>query len=134
MGVAGGVAVVLSVVLILAYRNYRYEQELDSLLWKIEPSEIKVATASKKSDKLNVNFRFVQEDEFAPKAPCRTSQVSLASQNDDADFRFAANIYYTRVGFYKGRLFAMRKVSASCPIDITRSIKKELKASKQKKS
>ncbi len=42
MGVAGGVAVVLSVVLILAYRNYRYEQEIDSLLWKIEPSELKV--------------------------------------------------------------------------------------------
>jgi len=42
MGVVGGIAVVLSVVIILAYRNYRYEQELDSLLWKVESSEIKV--------------------------------------------------------------------------------------------
>ena len=42
MGVVGGIAVVLSVVIIMAYRNYRYEQELDSLLWKIEASEIKV--------------------------------------------------------------------------------------------
>ncbi len=43
MGVVGGIAVVLSVVIILAYRNYRYEQELDSLLWKVESSEIKVS-------------------------------------------------------------------------------------------
>lgn len=42
MGVVGGIAVVLSVVIILAYRNYRYEQELDSLLWKVESHEIKV--------------------------------------------------------------------------------------------
>ena len=42
MGVIGGVAVVLSVVLIVAYRSYRYEQELDSLLWKIDPIELKV--------------------------------------------------------------------------------------------
>ena len=43
MGVVGGIAVVLSVVIILAYRNYRYEQELDSLLWKIDSAEIKVS-------------------------------------------------------------------------------------------
>ena len=42
MGVIGGVAVVLSVVLIVAYRSYKYEQELDSLLWKIDPIELKV--------------------------------------------------------------------------------------------
>ena len=42
MGVAGGVAMVMSVVIILAYRNYKYEQELDSLLWKIDPSELHV--------------------------------------------------------------------------------------------
>lgn len=42
MGVIGGVAVVLSVVLIVAYRSYKYEQELDSLLWKIDPVELKV--------------------------------------------------------------------------------------------
>ena len=41
MGVVGGVSVVLSVVIIVAYRNYRYEQELDLLLWKVEPKELK---------------------------------------------------------------------------------------------
>ena len=44
MGVIGGVAVVLSVVLIVAYRSYKYEQELDSLLWKIDPIELKVTS------------------------------------------------------------------------------------------
>ena len=46
MGVIGGVAVVLSVVLIVAYRSYKYEQELDSLLWKIDPIELKVKPSS----------------------------------------------------------------------------------------
>ena len=45
MGVIGGVAAVLSVVLIVAYRSYRYEQELDSLLWKIDPIDLKVIQA-----------------------------------------------------------------------------------------
>ena len=46
MGVIGGVAAVLSVVLIVAYRSYRYEQELDSLLWKIDPIDLKVIQTS----------------------------------------------------------------------------------------
>ena len=44
MGLFAGITLVMSVVLILAYRNYKYEQELDSLLWKIEPSELQVLT------------------------------------------------------------------------------------------
>ena len=51
MGVIGGVAAVLSVVLIVAYRSYRYEQELDSLLWKIDPIDLKVIQA--RADKIN---------------------------------------------------------------------------------
>ena len=43
MGVLGGVAVVLSVVMFVAYRNYKYEQELDSLLWKIDSKDLKVS-------------------------------------------------------------------------------------------
>ena len=42
MGVAGGISVVLAVVVIVAYRNYKYEQELDSLLWKVDPKDLKV--------------------------------------------------------------------------------------------
>ena len=42
MGISVGVGVIMSVVIIVAYRNYKYEQELDSLLWKIESSELHV--------------------------------------------------------------------------------------------
>lgn len=42
MGVAGGVAAVICVVVIVAYRNYKYELELDLLLWKIEEKDLKV--------------------------------------------------------------------------------------------
>ena len=42
MGTLGGIAIVVTVVLILAYRNYKYEQELDSLMWKIDPCDFVV--------------------------------------------------------------------------------------------
>lgn len=109
MGVIGGVAVVLSVVIILAYRNYKYEQELDSLLWKIDPTE-------------------VLEDEFTPsnnqmRGIRKSSQMSLNSNQGD-DFKYST--IFTRVAFYKGRIHAIKKFFAS-EVDITRSIKKDLK-------
>jgi len=42
LGVAVGVALVASAVIAVAYRNYRYEQELDLLLWKVDSKEIVV--------------------------------------------------------------------------------------------
>ncbi|XP_045101245.1 guanylate cyclase 32E-like [Portunus trituberculatus] len=41
-GVTGGVVLLLLVVSLIAYRNWRYEQELDSLLWKIDYKDIKI--------------------------------------------------------------------------------------------
>lgn len=35
-------AVVLVIVLLMIYRNWRYEQELDSLLWKIDYKDIQI--------------------------------------------------------------------------------------------
>lgn len=106
MGVSGGIAVVLSVVLILAYRNYKYEQELDSLLWKIEADEL-------------------HEDEYTPNNG-KSSQMSLNSHNGE-DARYST--IYTKVGFYKGRLYAIKKI---CPdsvgkVELSRSVKKDLK-------
>ena len=42
-GIIGGIAVVISIVLLIAYRSYKYEQELDSLLWKINPEDLVLA-------------------------------------------------------------------------------------------
>lgn len=40
--VSGVLLVVLLVVSLLVYRNWRYEQELDSLLWKVDYKDIKI--------------------------------------------------------------------------------------------
>jgi len=41
-GVAGGLLLVLAVVLLVLYRNWQYEQELDSLLWKVDYRDIQM--------------------------------------------------------------------------------------------
>jgi hypothetical protein len=40
--VAGGLMLILAVVLLVLYRNWRYEQELDSLLWKVDYRDIQI--------------------------------------------------------------------------------------------
>ena len=39
---AGGLLLVLAVVLLVLYRNWQYEQELDSLLWKVDYRDIQM--------------------------------------------------------------------------------------------
>ncbi|EDW04992.1 GH24616 [Drosophila grimshawi] len=41
-GIAGGALLLLGLVSLVLYRNWRYEQELDSLLWKIDFREVQV--------------------------------------------------------------------------------------------
>lgn len=41
-GVAGACAALIILILLVVYRNIRYEQELDSLLWKIDYREIEI--------------------------------------------------------------------------------------------
>lgn len=41
-GIAGGLLIVSLAVALSAYRNWRYEQELDSLLWKISFKDIEI--------------------------------------------------------------------------------------------
>ncbi len=40
LGALGGVCAVLVVAAVVAYRNYRYERQLDLLLWKVDPREL----------------------------------------------------------------------------------------------
>lgn len=39
-GISGGLALIILVILLVLYRNWKYEQELDSLLWKIDYKDI----------------------------------------------------------------------------------------------
>lgn len=41
-GVAGGIFLVFLVVSLVFYRNWKYEQELDSLLWKVDYKDIQI--------------------------------------------------------------------------------------------
>ncbi|KAL1132652.1 hypothetical protein AAG570_010604 [Ranatra chinensis] len=114
-GIAGaGLAIFILVALVL-YRNWRYEQELDSLLWKVDYKEIQIND----SDIYNQNSPGAKVSHPL----IRTSQVSLSS-NPDADFRYST--IYTPVGIYRGRVLSIKKV-AKKSIDITRAMKKKLK-------
>ncbi|XP_068086160.1 guanylate cyclase 32E [Anabrus simplex] len=117
-GVAGGLALVLAIVSLVLYRNWRYEQELDSLLWKVDYKEIQM-----NEENNGISNSLGTKITKAIHPLIRTSQVSLSS-NPDADFRYSA--IYTQIGIYKGRAFAIKKVYKKS-IDITRSMKKELK-------
>ncbi|KAK9890919.1 hypothetical protein WA026_012260 [Henosepilachna vigintioctopunctata] len=112
-GVTGGILIVMLVLLLAFYRNWRYEQELDSLIWKIDYKDIQINEEQKSGTK--------QTRQTHPLI--RTSQVSLSS-NPDADFRYST--IFTQIGIYKGRVFAMKKINKK-NIDITREMKKELK-------
>ncbi|CAH1122713.1 unnamed protein product [Ceutorhynchus assimilis] len=115
-GVAGSLILIMLIISLILYRNWRYEQELDSLLWKIdfkdieineEPNSNHVAGKASKPNQLFI----------------RTSQVSLSS-NPDADFRYST--IFTQIGIYKGRVLAIKKVHKKS-VDITRDMKKDLK-------
>ncbi|XP_044753135.1 guanylate cyclase 32E-like [Coccinella septempunctata] len=115
-GVTGGVFLILLIIFFALYRNWRYEQELDSLIWKIDFRDIQMNDDEKITSKATrQNHPLI-----------RTSQVSLSS-NPDADFRYST--IFTQIGIYKGRVFAMKNINKKS-IDITREMKKELKMMK----
>ncbi|XP_060597382.1 receptor-type guanylate cyclase Gyc76C-like isoform X2 [Ruditapes philippinarum] len=115
-GVTGGLALIVLIIGFLVYRNWKYENDLASLLWKIEYKDIdfkdhflgtmssKCATKGRRTAVVRVN-----------------SQMSLASQGE-FDFRQL----FTCVATYKGMVIAVRKIRKK-NVELTRSIKKELK-------
>ncbi|XP_039964324.1 speract receptor isoform X1 [Bactrocera tryoni] len=113
--IAGGALVLLGIISLVLYRNWRYEQELDSLLWKIDFREVQMHESEKEQSS--------QKQTRSTHPLIRTSQVSLSS-NPDADFRYTT--IFTPIGLYKNQLYAIKKVRKKS-VDITREMKKELK-------
>lgn len=113
--IAGVVLLILTIVSLVLYRNWRYEQELDSLLWKIDYKEIQMHESGESNG--------LQKQTRATHPLIRTSQVSLSS-NPDADFRYST--IFTPIGLYKGQLYAIKKIRKKS-VDITREMKMELK-------
>ncbi|KAG5346626.1 GCY3E cyclase, partial [Acromyrmex charruanus] len=100
-GILGALLFIITVIILIFYKNWKYEQEIDSLLWKINYKDIKIKEYTEK----------------------RTSQVSLNS-NSDGDFRYST--IYTQIGLYKGQIFAVKKIRKKS-IEITEKMKRELK-------
>lgn len=59
-GIVGGATLVLAVTALLIYRNWKYEQELDSLLWKIEYKDIEITEPSSVSNISQYSDRLVK--------------------------------------------------------------------------
>jgi hypothetical protein len=116
--IAGIILLILTIVSLVLYRNWRYEQELDSLLWKIDFKEIQMHENDANG---------TQKQTRATHPLIRTSQVSLSS-NPDADFRYST--IFTPIGLYKGQLYAIKKIRKKS-VDITREMKMELKLVKK---
>ncbi|KAH3863877.1 hypothetical protein DPMN_026882, partial [Dreissena polymorpha] len=115
-GVAGGLVLIVSIVGYLVYRNWKYENELASLLWKLDYKDIDFKD----------HFAGTMSSKCGPKgrrtAVVRVnSQMSLVSQGD-----FEFRQLFTCVATYKGMVVAVRKIRKK-HIELTRNVKKELK-------
>ncbi|XP_025987101.2 guanylate cyclase 32E [Solenopsis invicta] len=120
-GIAGALLFIIAAVVLILYRNWKYEQELDSLLWKVNYKDIQI---KEQKETMGTDETAKCNSKSSTTQPIvRTSQVSLSS-NPDADFRYST--IYTQIGVYKGRIFAVKKVRKKS-IEITRKMKKELK-------
>lgn len=42
IGITGGLFIILLIISLVLYRNWKYEQELDSLLWKVDFRDIQI--------------------------------------------------------------------------------------------
>ncbi|XP_072943513.1 guanylate cyclase 32E isoform X2 [Epargyreus clarus] len=128
LGASGGTLALLALAALALYRGWRYEQELDSLLWKIDFRDLHLPDDEQRANKLSssVIVNANSSNAIGEKGSTgggRSSQVSLSS-NPDLDFRYSA--IFTEVAFYRGRLLAVKRVRRH-HIDISREIKKELK-------
>ncbi|GBP91724.1 Guanylate cyclase 32E, partial [Eumeta japonica] len=155
LGAAGGAFALLALAALALYRGWRYEQELDSLLWKIDFRELHVPEANERSSsqisahaQSNQNHKlsraeFFQQDSSAgANAASKVDGANAGSEKSGAaaggvrssqvslssnpDLDFRYSAIFTKVALYRGRLVAMKQIRRP-HIDITRDIKKELK-------
>ncbi|XP_078611420.1 receptor-type guanylate cyclase Gyc76C-like [Branchiostoma floridae x Branchiostoma japonicum] len=105
-GVIGGVCLILFIIGLIVYRNYKYESELARMLWKIDYKDI---VRRGMRSRINNSSRYLN--------------VSQLTMNSDTAQVFA------HVGYYKGATVAIKWVHKN-HVDLTRSVRKELKLMK----
>ncbi|XP_041362491.1 guanylate cyclase 32E-like [Gigantopelta aegis] len=109
-GSLGSVCFVTIVVLLLVYRNWKYEQELASLIWKIDIKDIQQQPGAAFSV-----LSFISNN---PGVLQSTASLSFGQDRNEQKF--------TKAGVYKGTLVAMKLVKKR-HLDLTRDVKMELK-------
>ncbi|XP_038064179.1 guanylate cyclase 32E-like [Patiria miniata] len=100
-GALSGVGLIIMIILAVWYRNWRYEQELASLIWKIDFDDINM----RKNDPFGSRFSLITTD----------SRGSI----------FKSQLY-TKVGVYKGSVVAIKTLDKKS-VDLNRSVRLELK-------
>ncbi|GFR89973.1 guanylate cyclase [Elysia marginata] len=108
-GCLGSIGLVLIIVLSILYRNWRYEQELASLIWKIDIREIHLQPDAAISALSMISNNGPQ-----------STNVSL-SLGPDQEQRF------TKMGVYRGTLVALKAIKKKSIDTSSREIKLELK-------
>lgn len=106
-GVIGGIALVACIVVLVIYRNWRYEQEIAGLLWRINREDLKTSDST-------VNDR---RESFG-------SRITLSQLSMDSRMSFTQ--VYARTGGYKGQIVAL-KMYEKKNLYISRRMKKEMK-------
>ncbi|KAK3781513.1 hypothetical protein RRG08_054852 [Elysia crispata] len=113
-GVFGGILLIAIVTGLLIYRNWRYEQEIAGLLWKIDASAIHCnEVGSGRADK-----KALTED-IDNSTNCGISMVSIESRNSHAQV-------YTYIGKFRGQTVALKTFNIDSS-DLTRKDKMEMK-------
>ncbi|XP_046802914.1 guanylate cyclase 32E [Lucilia cuprina] len=95
---------------IFLIKHYRYEQTLAGLLWKIDMKDVTIINVDNNCEYNNLKNKNIYQI-------CRQSILTGGDTNKKA---------FTNIGLYRGNIVAMKKVYKKT-VDITRSIRKELK-------
>ena len=116
-GVLAAILIITSVMISIAYRNWKYEQEIDGLLWKISRGDISF-----------------DEDQYRAFS---ASRISLISNNSLTQAKMSGNVD-TSLAKYKGAIvsvkafcFAKHKKTSNAFDYLSRENKKEMKILKE---
>lgn len=116
LGTVGGIVVLCLIAAGIAYRNWKYEQEIAGLLWKVDKAEIHASLYGHK------NAEFVMDQD---KKDAYGSKLSLNSQHS-MDSRASNQQVYAVTSYYKGQLVAIKKYEIKSLV-INRKMQKEMK-------
>ncbi|XP_048763359.2 receptor-type guanylate cyclase Gyc76C-like [Ostrea edulis] len=116
LGTVGVLLLISLIVVLIVYRNWKYEQEIAGLLWKVDKADIHASVSGHK------NAEFIMDSE---KKEAYGSKLSLNSQQS-MDSRASNQQVYAATSYYKGQLVAIKKYEIKSLV-INRKMQKEMK-------